>query len=1070
MVHWQKLFSLFAIFMFTSTLSFGQNLLEGKVIDENGNPISFASVTIQGTSTGASTNLDGMFSLKVSVGQKITIQFIGYKSETVEVTDLSNLLVVTLEVEAIAIEEMVVIGYGTQKKASVVGAIATASAEDIKTQGNVSNLTDALTGVIPGVTVLSVSGMPGGDSESGTKIYTPSEILIRGKTTWNSSAPLILVDGVERPMNDIDINEVESISVLKDASATAVFGMKGGNGVILITTKRGAEGKAKFNIEAESSYETPSKLIGTEDIPASAMARNYAIERTRRFNNSIWNELYLADEEIGYYRDGTYPYAYQNLDWQDVLLKEFTKSSRVNISASGGTDRVKYFASTSYNHVGDIMNSEDLGQGYVPSYSYDRFNVRSNFDFNITKTTKLQANFSGMYGLRSAPSNNTLEGLFAGISSQSGDMPILIYEDGVYGAGDARFKASNPYERLNFLGTRSYPHTIINMDYTLDQKLDFITEGLSFSGKLAYDNSFRNDGKSINDSGHILKTINKEFYLRGGYYDYETETYMLDGGVANMNDWTFYEVPDGGYEGFGWVKTPNRYDSEAVNVSDAERTLYYELQFRYGRSFGKHSVSGLAMFNRYQSTRGSGWPEKREDWVSRITYNYDERYFFETNGAYNGTEKFGPEYRFDFFPSVAAGWLLSNENFIKDNINWIDKLKIRYSIGKVGNYNVNAGGQWPYATIWDYYNFGYSGATYYGYPNTYNQYPKYNEGNPGNPDLHWEKARKQNLGFEFEALRNRVSLTADIFNEYRWDMLIGSNERQNTVPPIYGKPAPAANIGEAKSYGAEIELTYRHSIRNKLHLWASAKWAMARSEVIYKESADLMLAHQKPEGKPIGQTTTGISVGYINSWDDMYSTTRSSDASNQTMLMPGDLIMLDYNSDGKYNSSDDRVPYGYPTYPQNNYGFDLGGTFKGFDLIVRFLGAYNTTRNISPSLFWADNLYFPTTIMNATWSPQYNNSDPTYPGLALGDSKTYIPTGAWTKHDGSFLRLQSVQLSYSLPKNWTKKVQMNNVKLYVNGRNLFLWTKMPDDGVGMDSPGKNYPTKKQINFGLNIQF
>jgi TonB-linked SusC/RagA family outer membrane protein len=1070
MTHWQKLFTLFAVFMFNYSLSFGQNLIKGKVIDENGNPISFATVIIEGTSTGTSTNIDGTFSLNASVGQKLNVRFVGYKTEVIEITALNKELFITLKEEATNLEDVVVVGYGTQKKASVVGAIASTTSEEIKTQGNVSNLTDALTGAIPGVTVLSVSGMPGGDYESGTKIYTPSEILIRGKTTWNSSAPLILVDGVERLMNDIDINEVESISVLKDASATAVFGMKGGNGVILITTKRGVQGKAKFNIEAETSFETPSKLIATADIPTSAMARNYALERTRRFNSAIWNELYLADDEIGYYRDGTYPYAYQNLDWQDVLLKDFTKSSRVNLSASGGTDRVRYFASTSFNHVGDIMNSEDLGQGYLPSYSYDRFNVRSNFDFNITKTTKLQANFSGMYGVRNSPPSNTREGLFAGISSQSGDMPILIYEDGVYGAEDARFKASNPYERLNFLGTRTYPRTMINMDYTLVQKLDFLTEGLSLSGKLAFDNTFRNEGKSINDAGHIQKTINKEFYLRGGYYDYETETYMLDGGVANMDDWTFYDVPTGGYEGFGWVKTPNKYDAEAVNVSDAERNLYYELQLRYDRSFGKHSVTGLAMFSRFESTRGSGWPQKREDWVGRITYDYDDRYFFETNGAYNGTEKFGPEYRFDFFPSVAAGWLLSNENFIKNNFNWIDKLKIRYSIGKVGNYNVNAGGQWPFATIWDYYSFGYSGATYYGYPSTYSQYPKYNEGNPGNPDLHWEKARKQNLGFEFEALRKRISFTADIFNEYRWDMLIGANERQNTVAPTTGKPAPAANIGEAKSHGAEIELTYRHSIRNKLHLWVSGKWAMARSEVIYKESADLMLPHQKPEGKPIGQTTTGISVGFIESWDDMYSSTRSSDASDQTMLMPGDLIMLDFNSDGKYNSSDDRVPYGYPTYPQNNYGFDFGGTLGGFDLVVRFLGAYNTTRNISPNLFWADNLYFPTSIRNATWSPQYNNADPSYPALALGDSKTYIPLGAWTHHDGSFLRLQSVQLSYNLPKNWVKKVDISNVKLYVNGRNLFLWTKMPDDGVGMDSPGKNYPTKKQINFGFNIQF
>lgn len=1068
MINWQKLFSLLAIFMFTYSMSYGQTLIKGKVLDEDGASVQNATIVIEGTTTGTLTDADGAFSIYGRVGQKLIVQFIGYKTEIVEITSTETLFFVTLQSEALEIEDLVVIGYGTQKKASVVGAIATARQEDIKSQGNVSNLTDALTGIIPGVTVLSVSGMPGGDMESGTKIYTPSEILIRGKTTWNSAAPLILVDGIERPMNDIDISEVESISVLKDASATAVFGVKGGNGVILITTKRGREGKATFNIEVEQSFETPSKMIEAADIPTSAMARNYALERTRRFSNSVWNELHLSDEEIGYYRDGTYPYAYQNLNWQDELLKKFTKSSRINLTTSGGTKRVKYFASASYNHVGDLMNSQDLGQGYLPAYAYDRLNIRSNFDFNITKTTKLQANFSGMHGVRSTPPSGTREGLFAGISTQSGDMPILVYEDGVYGAQDGRFQAANPYFNLNFMGTRTEPRTMINMDYTLDQELDFITEGLSLAGKLAYDNTFRNSGRSIRDDGYARKTIRKDFYLEGGYYDDETETYMLNGEPANMNDWTVYDIPTS-TEGFGWSKEPNRYGDESVSVGNSERTFYYELALRYNRSFDKHSITGLAMFSRFQSERGSNWPKKREDWVGRLTYDYDSRYLFEVNGAYNGSEKFGPDYRFDFFPSVAGGWLLSNESFIEDNINWIDNLKIRYSYGLVGNDRVNTGSTWPYLTVWDTYNFGRLGDAYYGYPSFYREYVRYNEGNPGNPNLRWEKATKQNLGFEFAAFRNKLSLTVDLFNEVRTDMLIGASDRENTVPPIYGKPAPPANIGEAKSHGAEVEVTYRNVIKNKLSFWVSANWAMARSEVIYKESTDLTLPHQRPEGFPIDQTRTGLSTGFINSWDDLYCATGAANVGDNAKLLPGDIMMLDFNSDGNYQGSFDNVPYGFPIYPQNNYGITLGGNYEGFDLVIRLLGSYNTTRRVSPALFWNDNLFAPEAILSETWSPQYNNEDPTYPALAM-KAKIYTPIGEFQQYDGSYIRLQSVQLTYTIPKKITKKIKMNNVKLYVNGRNLFLWTMMPKDGVGLVGNGKNYPTKKQINFGLNILF
>ncbi len=1070
MKNWQKLIALFVIFVFTYSLSFGQAPIKGKVSDQDGNTLPGVNIIIDGTTQGVITDFNGLFSIEAEVGQSLLIQFVGMKTQIVGITSPDQFLEVTLEEDITQLDEIIVVGYGTQKKASIVGAIATAKADDIKQQGNVSNLTDALTGVIPGLTVLSVSGMPGGDFESNTKIYTPSEILIRGKTTWNDASPLVLVDGIERLMNDIDIAEVESVSVLKDASATAVFGVKGGNGVILITTKRGKEGKARFSVEAEMSYETPSKYIETVDMADAAIARNYAIERTRRISPGIWDRYY-ADDEVNYFRTGQYPYAYQNMKWTDILYKDFVLSNRINVTASGGTKRVKYFASASYNHVGDIMASEDLGQGYLPSYSYDRLNIRSNFDFQLTKTTQFRANFAAMYGLRKTPPSTTREGLFGAPLFQSGDTPILVYEDGVYGEDDPTNFAYNAYAKLNFNGVETQPRTMLNMDYTLIQKLDFLTKGLQFSAKLAYDNTFRNEGRRVRETGYWRKTIDKNFYLDGGYYDYDTETYMLEGAPANMDDWTDWNDNAGGYDGFDWTKPPLTYgDEELTNetIKKADRTLYYEAKVDYARSFDAHNVTALAMFSRQQNERGSNFARKREDWVGRITYNYDLRYLFEMNGAYNGSEKFGPDYRFDFFPSLAAGWVLSNESFIKDNVSWLDMFKVRYSYGLVGNDNVDAGSQWPYATIWNNWNYKSSyEESYYGYPFPYEELTRYEEGNPGNPDLHWEKATKQNLGIEIGVLNDALSISADYFTEYRSDMLIAGGDRQ--LPPLTGKPPTTANIGEAKSHGGEIEINYRNNIR-EFNYWVGTFWAAAVSEVIYKETPDLTPEHRRPEGKPIGFTRAGIATGFIESWDDFYSVPGASDNTTTSWMLPGDMAMLDFNSDGRYYSSEDNAPYAYPVYPQNNYGINFGGDYKGIEISIRFLGAYNVTRRIGDDIFYNNNMFVPTYLLEDTWSPEYNNANPTYPALTMKyERNKYHPSGTYTYWDASFFRLQSAQLGYSLPKKWVEPIHINNLKVYVNGRNLFLWTQMPNDGVGFTT-GKNYPTKRQINLGLNIQF
>jgi TonB-linked SusC/RagA family outer membrane protein len=1058
-----------------------QGLITGRVVDETGAPMPGVNVTVQGTSTGTITDPEGQYSLPgVSMGDNIQFSFVGMESQTVEVTSLDQIINVTLATSEIGLDEVIVVGYGEQKKESLVGAIGTAQGDEIRSQGNVTNLKDALTGVIPGMSVMSTSGLPGGGDD---RVYRETEILIRGKNTWNDASPLILVDGIERDIEDIDINDVENISVLKDASATAVFGVKGGNGVILITTKRGVEGKAQFSLEGEYSMETWSKIVEPASLVDAIDAFNYAVERTRRIDGSAGLNYYYSDEVIGYYRDGTYPYAYPNNDWLDIIFRDFTQSYRINGSVRGGTERLKYFANAGYNHVGDLFNGTDEGRGYQPGYSYDRINIRSNFDVKLTGTTNLKVNVYGIQTFQNSIPGYRLNSIYDAISGYPPNAMVPIYEDGVYGARNYALNAYNPLYRLNTSGLQAQNTTTINMDYTLEQDLKFITPGLKVSAKLAYDNRFEATGLEVRDDGVLTKTIDPDFYLNGGYYDDEEGVYRLANGEPTemLFPTTVWDVGGGGAtgSGFGWIEQPTTFDAATGRAGDTRRNIYYEVRLNYARSFGVHDLTGTAVFSRQEEVEGSNWPGKREDWIGRVTYNYDRRYFLEVNGAYNGSEKFGPGYKFDLFPSVGGSWMISNEPFVRNaSIEWLERLKVRYSWGLVGNDRVNAGGQWPYVTVWELFTnaiddqggnndtptvieesrFGYPYSDYEGYLRT-------SEGTPGNPDLRWETARKQNLGLDIGVFRNKISVAVDLWNEYRYDMLIAANQRQ--VPSVSGVPNfAAANLGEAKSRGMEFEVTYRNTVANVFNYWVKANWSVARSEVIFKEDPPLTPSYRAEEGFPLNQTRTSISSGIINSWDELYSTSGSSTGGQNEQRMPGDVALIDFDADGLYESSDDVVPYGYPVYPQNNYGISLGGDYRGLDFSIQFVGAYNVTRNISDSKFSFERAFIPDYLLDRSWT--YNQTDPDYPAISRGSK--WDPVGHYQRYDGSFFRIQSAQIAYSLPANWSRKVGMTNIQFYVNGRNLWMWSLMPDDGVGANHDLKNYPTKKQVNFGARIQF
>ena len=1041
------------------------NTVKGIVLDESNEPMIGVNIKEQGTSNVTITDINGKFQLKVaSSAAKLVITYIGYTPK--EVVAGTGDLKIQLATDSKLMDEVIVIGYGTQKKATMVGAVTQATSDDLRKQGTVVNLTQALTGSMPGVTVLNTSGIPGGSAGDGYS--KPAEILIRGKNTWNNNSPLILVDGIEREMNDVDVNEVETITTLKDASATAVFGMKGGNGVILITTKRGLVGKPKLSFEANNTYETISKYPKVMSAYPALTARNYAIINEVDLLPTSWN-YYMNDQVMNHYRLGDMPYAFPDNDWQDIMLKDFGTSNRMNMNVSGGTNFVKYFGSLSYLHEGDIMNSQDLGRGYNPEFNYNRFNVRTNLDFTITKTTTLKTSISGMYASQQQSAGG-VTGVYTQLWNSTPISPVIMYEDGVIGMPLTKeLNNGNSFQDLNLNGTKINNRLQITSDFALEQKLDFITKGLILKGKLAYDNFFGTNGPNIKDDGVNTKYIKPDFYLNGGTYNYVTKQYEMNGAAVDMvkTGYAIYANTNDSKTSFGWTPSELGYSTEGISNDDIKATkyvLYYEASLNYAREFGKHGVTALALFSRQKSETGSAWANKREDYVGRVTYDYNRRYFAEVNGAYNGSEAFGPGFKFDFFPSVAIGWNIANERFFKEFAPFIQVLKVKYSNGLVGNDKVDAG-NWPYKTIWDTGSpLGADAGKGFGVTPT-TSYTKYKEGIPGNPDLHWEKANKQNLGTEFSLFKGLISGSIDLFKEHRYEMLIAANDR--TVPIIFGQIPPAANIGEVKSKGMEIEASVSKSYRNGFNFKVGGSWTYARNEILYKEDAELKPFYQKAAGYPIGQNRLTQETGLMTSWDDIYNGVIGQ-GSNVNRL-PGDFVFMDYNANGKIDPNDS-APYGYPVYPFSTYTANLSLGYKGWSLDAMFYGTHNVSREVGFGRFLFNGAGMQQLYIDATATPEYGNANPTFPQLNFARASG---AGTFDTYDGALLRLKSLQVSYTLPKRWVKKIGCSDIRLYANGNNLFVWTDMPADGEGRnksDDNGRNYPLKRTATIGTSIKF
>lgn len=1019
--------------------------ISGTVTDPNGEPLPGVTVIVQGTNNGTITDLDGKYSITAAQGSTLVFTFIGFDNQVVQV-GAGSTYNVKMEESSQQLDEVVIVGYGQQKKASVVGAITQANAETLQRAAGVTNLGAALTGNLPGVVTEQGTGIPGGEDP---------KILIRGASSWNNSDPLVLVDGIEREMSSVDVSSVENISVLKDASATAVYGVRGANGVILITTKRGQEGKAKIDVGFTTTVKAPSKLPNKLDAYDALVARNKTLEMELPVaGEEAWAYI-TPQSEIEKYRNQTTQEQrerYPNIDWVDALFKNYAVSYNANLSITGGNKVVRYYAAADYANEGDLMKTYDNGRGYEAGYGYNRLNARSNLDFTITKTTVLKVNLAGSLAMSKRPASNQGDEWqeaqrWAGAYNIAPDVFIPQYEDGSWGYYPQISNVTNSVHNLAVAGIAKNTTNTINTDFNLEQDLGFITKGLNARATISWDNRFQENGRGVQDNFNDAQQK---------WIDPKTGKLYIRHAVDET--------------GLDW-KEESAWSTSGGSVSNGStfRRLFYQGQLNYLRKFvDAHEIGAMGVFKREENATGSELTRYREEWAFRVTYNYKNRYSIEYNGCYNGSEKFSSKNRFAFFNSGGINWTLSEEPFmesLKDR-RLIDILKFRASYGEVGSdYTAS---RWLYLSEWQA-SSEESAMVGTGSDGDGSIYKWYREASIGNENVHWEKARKFNFGIDYSFFGGFVAGSVDIYKDKRSDILIGGSSR--AVPEYFGASAPTINKGRTENKGYEIELRLKKDFSNGMGAWANFSMSHNENKIIEKDDAEARPNYQKAEGYAINQEHSFIDAGFVNNIDEVYGSPALQ--SDDRYRLPGNYYIVDFNGDGQIDSKDS-APYGYTSAPQNTYNAIFGYNWKGFSCFVQFYGVTNVTRDVVLQSFGMklNTVY----DFGSIWSEEDPNADYTYYHFItapVSKSGGQFPTyGSQYKFDGSYIRLKNVELAYTWTnKSWIKNIGFTYLKVFVNGNNLWLWTRLPDDresNLGGAGYTGAYPTVKRFNIGIKF--
>jgi len=1023
--------------------------ITGKVLDEKGEPIPGASVVVKGTTVGTSTNIEGAYQLSVPGDKDIVIfSFVGYVSQEIRIGNVAN-LDITLRVDEKALEEVVVVGFGEQKKVSVTGSVSSVTSEVLQ-QSSSASLANSLSGRLPGLTsIQSGGGQPGRDDAT---------MYLRGAATTNGRSPLILIDGVPRDnIRTLDASEVASVSILKDASATAVFGVRGANGVILITTKRGSAGKNELTINAEQSYTSFTRE------PERLHSLEYMALRNEASKNDGITPLPFSEEVMAKYanplagldpNDPDYArkamvrkYIYPDHDYYREYISRYAPQTRVNMNVTGGTDKVSYFVNGGYLHQGGNLNTEPKSVlGYDPAAKMDRYNFRANLDYKVTNSLKSFLNIGSYIEQVNMPSawlyGNDTGWMMSDLIYQAQTiLPITPGPTTIDGFGVAPGQIVDPgymdrsaFEIMNRMGARNEVRSNLNASFGAEWDLsNVVIKGLSLKGMLSYDSKATTamQGKK-----------SERLYLAE---------------VDMARDQLSYAV--------------KRSDESLLTLSkgaDSRYNINMQGSINYARAFGKHDVTGMVLGQRdtWESTGGE-IPFNVLGVAARATYGYDERYLAEINMGYNGSEQFAPGHRYGFFPAFSAGWVISNENFLKNN-RYITNLKLRASYGKVGNdkmgsarflyqSDITLGGGGPLGSL--------------GLGQTINQ------GLLGNPNITWEIAKKQNYGLDLQVLRD-LNLSVDVFKERRSNILIS----RGTVPEFQGVPLgaiPKVNMGLVDNKGFEIELSYNKAFSKDFRLMVSGNYGFNHNTVKFvDESArDETYAYRyRSTGFSLNQSW-GYKIdysngnGYFNSKEELDSYLKTTTYGFGEPRI-GDFKYIDLNKDGVINDKD-QAPIGYSNIPRVIYGLSLTFEYKGFDLTTFFQGVGKYSSNYQQQGVYEyiiRGTYFD--YHKSAWTPErYAAGEKiTYPALSTHSNTNHTANDFFVMNR-SFTRLKNLVLGYTLPAGALKAVGVSKMRVYVSAQNYFTWAHLKMGHLDPENDASlGYPVTKMANFGLNITF
>ena len=1043
----------------SESMQAGTQTVSGTVQDQDGTPLIGVTVT-SSPSNGVVTDVNGKFTIKVPSGAELTFSYLGYKTVKVKVGARTTINV-KMESDSQQLEEQVVVGYGTQKKVSVVASISSVNSKELR-QSSSPNLANALAGRLAGLTSLQSGGSQPG--------FDDADLYLRGASTTNGTRPLILIDGVPRDnIRTLDANEVATVSVLKDAAATAVYGVRGANGVILITTKRGEVGQTKLDISFDQSFQAftrePERVDSWEFMTLRNEAnRNDGMneEYSGKMISRSLNPLMGLDPNDPDYalKAARRHYMYPNHDWYREIFKKWSPQSRVNINISGGTEKLQYFVNASYLHQGGNLHTEPKSKlGYDPQARMTRYSFRSNLDYNITKNFKAFLNLGSYIEKVGMPGTTTYGGdnkwmirdlihctvgmkpMTVGPTTPDASLGYDVIPDKVIRPVETD---RSPFESVNRKGYRDETRTNLNASIGGEWNMTFITKGLSLKGMASFD--------------AVANTI-----LGGDITEMSFAT-----SVDEDNDQIYFAA--------------DRELNGTLSLSKSGYTNYtVNLQgsLNYSRTFGKHDVGAMILVQRdFWETNGAplNMPYNMMGMAARVTYGFDNRYLLDANMGYNGSEQFSPKNRFGFFPSFAVGWVVSNENFLKGN-KVITNLKLRASYGKVGSDKIG-NNRFLYLSNHTYSSSG--GVAVGGYGTIY-------ENRPGNYNLQWEVSKKQNYGIDLQ-LWSDWSITFDYFIEQRSKILT----TQGMAPQFAGVPQwPYLNLSVVDNSGYELEINYNKSFNKDLFLSVKGNFSYNHNKVKFWDEvpyADGYYYKYRTTGQSLDQTF-GYKIdwsngnGYFNTQEELDKYTEGYVDENgvehkgitynlSTAPQLGDFKYIDQNGDGIIDEKD-RVPIGYTKVPRVSYGLNVSLNYKWFDFTVFLQGVGKYSSYYSGQGVY-ENIYQGTFFKyhKTAWTAERYAAGQkiTYPRLSTGETCSKIQNDFFVM-DRAFIRLKAIELGYTLPSNALRAIGINKLRVYFRGDNLVTWDRLRTSTTDPEQTDQiGYPIVKTFNFGFNVTF